>query len=220
MHTSSPVSLPGYLDHPQFNDIETTAHDLSILTAMIRQVEDIRKQVEQPIPLVLPVITSAAEPGQRTHRVVIYRPLPSDQQELQFVGFVSKSHPDTPDSILTALANVDKALIMELAEHPGLLNYSSLELPNGIWYNLVVFAHTEVKNDILALKTHHIAAYELAPSYYQWIRLHHGTIVGKRLAEGMALYKTKHYTFHTLAQPPAMHIQTYDPPVALSRNIA
>jgi hypothetical protein len=220
MYTNSPISLPGHLDHPQFNDIETAARDLSILTTMIRQVEDIRKQVEQPIPLVLPVITSATEPGQRTHRVVIYRPLPSDQQELQFVGFVSKCHPDTPDSILTALASVDKSLIMELAEHPGLLNYSSLELANGIWYNLVVFARTEVKNDILVLKTHQMAAYELAPSYYQWIRLHHGTIAGKRLSEGMTLYKTKHYTFHTPAQSPAMHIQTYDPPVALSRNMA
>jgi hypothetical protein len=215
MYTSSPVSLPGHLDHPQYNDIETTTRDLSILTAMLRQVEDIRKQVEQPIPLALPVITSAAELGQRTHRVVIYRPLPSDQQELQFVGFVSKSHPDTPESILTALAHVDKALIMELAEHPGLLNYSSLELSDRIWYNLVVFARTEVKNDILALKIHQSAAYELAPSYYQWIRLHHGTIAGKRLSEGLTLYKTKHYTFHTLAQPPAMHSQTYDPPVAL-----
>jgi hypothetical protein len=216
MYTSSPVSLPGHLDHAQFSDIATTTHDLSILTAMIRQVEDIRKQVEQPIPLTLPVITSATEPGQRLHRVIIYRPLPLDQQELQFVGFVSKCHPDTPATIATALADVDKALVMELAQHPGLLNYSSLELADGIWYNLVVFAHTEVKNDILVLKTHQFAVYELAPSYYQWIRLHHGTITGKRLPEGLALHKTKHYLFHTLAQQPAIYIQTYEPPVALS----
>src|SRR2546421_3597307 len=84
MYTNSPVSLPSHFDRPQYNDIETTAHDLSILTMMIRQVEDIRKQVEQPVPLALPVITSATEPGQRSHRVIIYRPLPSDQQELQF----------------------------------------------------------------------------------------------------------------------------------------
>jgi hypothetical protein len=104
---------------------------------------------------------------------------------------------------------------MELAEHPGLLNYSSLELADGIWYNLVIFAHTEVKSDILGLKTHQFAAYELAPSYYQWIRLHHGVITGKCLSEGLTLYKTKYYTFHTLAQQPTIHIQTYDPPVAI-----
>lgn len=215
MYTSSPVSLPGHLDHPQLSDITTTTRDLSVLTAMIRQVEDIRKQVEQPIPLVLPVITSATEPGQRTHRVVIYRHLPSDQQELQFVGFVSKIHPDTPTSVTTAMTDVDKTLVIELAEHPGLLNYSSLELADGIWYNLVVFARSEVKNDILMLKTHQFAAYELAPSYYQWIRLHHGTITGKRLSEGLTLNKTKYYIFHTMAQQPSMHIQHYDPPVAL-----
>jgi hypothetical protein len=215
MYTSSPVSLPGHLDHPQFNNMATITRDLSILTAMVRQVEDIRKQVEQPIPLPLPVITSATEPGQRSHRVIIYRPLPSDQQEFQFVGFVSKCHPDTSASIATALTAVDKALVMELAEHPGLLNYSSLELADGTWYNLVVFAHTEVKNDILVLKTHQFAAYELAPSYYQWIRLHHGIIAGERLSECLTINKTKHYLFHTLAQQPTISIQTYDPPVTL-----
>jgi hypothetical protein len=72
-----------------------------------------------------------------------------------------------------------------------------------------------VKNDILAPKTHQLAAYEQVPLHYQWIRLHHGIIIEKGLSEGLTLNKTRYYLLHSLAQPPTTYIQTYDPPVAV-----
>ena len=178
---------------------------------MAQQVEGVNNQLAQQTPPSLPVISSLAAPEGRIHRIVIYRSLPSTRQALQFVGFVSKRHADTPEPVLTSLQDVDSRLVVELAEQPGLLNYSSLELAHGIWYNLVIFVHTEVKGAILGLKTHQFAAYGLAPSYYQWIRLHHGVIAGGHLSDELTLTKTKYYTFHTFARQPDTRIQVYEP---------
>jgi hypothetical protein len=218
MHIGNLISASDRFDSPRFSDMATITHDLSILAVMVQQIEVIREQIEQPILLPLPVITSVAKPGQRSHRIVIYRPLPPGQQIFQFVSFVSKRLSDIPSSIAKALTDVDRKLVIELTDYPGLLHYSSLELPDDIWYNLVVFAHSAAKDDILHLKTHQFAAYALAPFSYQWIRLHYGTIAGERFAASLALYKTKHYVFHAPTQQPTISLQTYEPPLTLRQG--
>jgi len=99
-------------------------------------------------------------------------------------------------------------MLLELAKIPTLLRYVSLQLADGNWYNLVVFSQESAKRDILTTSLHHHAAYDLAPHYYQWIRLHHGIIQQEDTALELMLHTTRYYTFST---PAATYVQAQLP---------
>lgn len=190
---------------------DSDREDLTILTAMAQNATAVSEHIEQQTSPAWPVIVTRNLADERLYRTVIYSHSGLEQQHLPFVGFVSKKQTMLPAAISSRLADIDKTLVMELAQSSGLLSYSSLELRDGVWFNLVVFARSEVKEHILGLRSHQFAAYELAPSYYQWIRLHHGVMVEGQLS----LQKTKYYTFHTASRQPTIYVQTYQPSVAV-----
>jgi hypothetical protein len=135
------------------------------------------------------------------HRIAIYD-INISLSELQhckslvFVGFVSKKRQLLSASIINSIYEVDKTLITELQSAAGLLSYSSLELHRGNWYNLVLLSDHAAKNHIQGSGAHKYAAYQLAPRYYEWIRLHSG-IIADGLNDGqLMLQHTKYYTFH------------------------
>lgn len=143
-----------------------------------------------------PLIYKLQERHGRTHRIAIYRP-----QELlagtplSFVGFISKKQKSLHPSILKKIQMADKKLVEELAEAPGILSYSSLELRNGDWCNLVLLKNASAKIYLKNSETHKHAAYHLAHSYYKWIRLHNGVMPEGLDHMEMQLQKTKYYTF-------------------------
>ena len=132
----------------------------------------------------------------RTHRIVIYhaRDL-SPGQDLPFVGFISGRRRTAPPAIGSEIEQLDRQLVAELANAPGVLSYSSLQLHSGNWYNLAIFRDAGGKTIFHRMDTHTYAAHEIAPRYYDWIRLHHGIIVGT-LADGvLRLQYTRYITF-------------------------
>src|SRR6202043_359578 len=115
---------------------------------------------------------------------------------LAFVGFLSGRQKRLRPSILSAIKRTDKRLVMELADVSGILSYSSLELRNGDWCNLVVLTDASAKRHITGSQTHQHAAYLLAQAYYAWIRLHSGVMPEGLDHMEMQLLKTRYYTFH------------------------
>jgi len=105
---------------------------------------------------------------------------------------------------------MDKKLIVELINTPGLLSYSSLELRDGRWCNLVLFSGPETKMHIRNSELHAYAAYQLSPRYYDWIRLHNGIMPGGLARNEMLLQKTKFYQFHEPHEKPKMRELTYE----------
>ena len=144
------------------------------------------------------------------HRIVIYR-----QQELlqqhsfAFVGFISKRKESLKPSVVEAIRQADQKLVAELIHAPSILSYSSLELLHGDWCNLVVLADSGAKMHIKHSETHIYAAYHLAHEYYEWIRLHSGTMPEGLAYREMRLLNTKYYTFHPDQQRPSVRAQTY-----------
>ena len=96
----------------------------------------------------------------------------------------------------------------ELISNPGLLSYSSLELRNGDWCNLVVLNGEEAKTHLKNTSTHTYAAYQLAPHYYEWIRLHNGVMSEGLDHTEMLLQKTKYYIFYAAQPRPAIRERT------------
>jgi hypothetical protein len=91
----------------------------------------------------------------------------------------------------------------------GILSYSSLQLGNGDWYNLVIMQDVAAKAHIKQNTTHSHAAYHLSTYYYEWIRIHNGLFLEGIDHTRMLLHKTKHYTFQAVQQRPSICEYTY-----------
>src|SRR5260370_811709 len=66
-----------------------------------------------------------------------------------------------------------------------------------------------IREHVKGSTTHAYAAYQLAPLYYEWVRLHHG-ILPSELAQGdMQLLGTKYYTFHVRPHKPIIIERSY-----------
>lgn len=186
--------------------------DLVVLKYMARRLHLTLQQPGQsagPAPRE-PLLYQLQERHGRTHRIVIYR-----RQELfqkrpfTFVGFISKRKRPLLPTIVEEIQRTDHQLVAELVKAPGILSYSSLELPFGDWCNLVVLADVSAKRQIKGTATHAYAAHHLAHAYYEWIRLHTGTMPEGLDQEEMRLLKTKYYTFQPGQERPSIRELAY-----------
>jgi hypothetical protein len=196
------------------DDNESGIADVAVLTYMAHIVADVVAELVAQPEVVYPFLSYREEYFHAFHRVVIYSQPAIAGRDVPFVGFVSQRLSQASGELGQKLSEVDRVLIMELAEQGSLLNYSSLQLHDGNWFNLVQFARTDGKEALLATKTHQHAAYELAPQYYRWIRLHHGLIPQGDPACGLELHLTKYYTFQAPSQRPDIRVQQYQSLVA------
>lgn len=184
--------------------------DLVILRYMARRVYIALRSCNQTTTTSQPLLYYLDERRRRIHRMAIYNPEELLlNNELAFVGFISgKLRPIRP-SIGADLRIVDKKLVAGLVGTPGLLSYSSLELHDGNWCNLVLLNDPEVKIRLKNTEIHRYAAYELAPSCYEWIRLHNGILPAGLAGDGMLLKKTRYYLYQGAGRRPTIREISY-----------
>ena len=185
--------------------------DLVVLKYMAQRVQTMVHLLDTSVPMAMPLLHIVPERRGRRHRMVFsvldgaYFARP-----VVFVGFVSKKRTNLSQAILDNIQLVDKMLVAELADSPGLLSYSSLELRNGNWYNLVLLSDAEAKKHIRSAETHVYAAYQLAPRYYEWIRLHSGAMPGGLVQIELVLQKTRYFVFQRTQPRPVIREMAYD----------
>jgi hypothetical protein len=91
---------------------------------------------------------------------------------------------------------VDDDLIHEFSMHPGVLSYSSFELEDGNYVNVVVLDSPDAKDHWRTSPRHAYAARDLAPEFYACIRLQNGHIPGGLAdLEHLRLLATKYYDY-------------------------
>lgn len=184
--------------------------DLVILRYMVQRVLVTLRSLAQETSTTQPVFYYLDERRRRTHRLAIYRP---DElllnNELAFVGFVSGKLKPLRPSIAADLRIMDKKLVAELVNTPGLLSYSSLELQEGNWCNLVLLNDPAVKLQLKHMANHQYAAYEIAPNCYDWIRLHNGNMPSGLSGNAMLLQKTRYYTYGRAGVRPTIREISY-----------
>jgi hypothetical protein len=206
------------LDYQIYTDVNKGRLDLIVLRYMARSVHlTLLKEVAAKADAIhwtlraAPTLSYFEERRRRMHRIAIY-----DLQQLQvqrdlaFVGFVSRKQQPLSASIVEDIHEVDRKLVVELVGTPGMLSYSSLELRTGNWYNLVLFNDLITKKHIKNSETHRYAAYQLAPRYYEWIRLHSGIVQGGIARCDLVLQKTKRYTFQMISTRPVVRELTIE----------
>jgi hypothetical protein len=113
--------------------------------------------------------------------------------QLPFVGFFGRKRASVDADMLDVL---DAELIEELRHNPHMLSYSSLELPDGSWGNLVIMGSPQGAVDWAGSARHAHAAYTIAPACYLTIRLHSGVLILNGPAHGeLQIRRTKHFDY-------------------------
>lgn len=200
------------IQHFALTNVDDGSQDITILNYIAQATFHLADQLHRDLSsLTLPATHIREVAGGYTHRIVINTCAPINQVTLPFVSFVSKKQAHITEHVQQNIADIDEAMISGLARHSALLSYSSFQLADRDWYNLVLFSQVSAKQDMLSVQLHQLAAYELAPKYYQWIRLHHGTITRKDAVTAITFQLTKYYSFHTPAERPEIRFHTYQP---------
>jgi len=133
------------------------------------------------------------EEQQRLHRIIIRdHAALATTGDLAAVGFFGEQRSKANPALLQ---DIDTELIQEFLQHRYILSYSSLELADGNWGNLVILQHTDGIEHWRASQRHAYAARELAPLYYARIRLHNGLLPGGLDSARLILTSTKYYDF-------------------------
>ncbi len=170
--------------------------DLLVLKYMRQRVRLTLHQLEPCVASQRPIVYNFQERHGRVHRIALYNCQKlAHNPTLAFVGFISRKQQVLDAAILDEIHEVDKHLVSEMANNPGILGYSSLELRTGVWCNLVLMESIEAKQQVLRTETHAHAAYQLSPHYYEWIRLHTGIMPHGLFADEMKALHTRYYTF-------------------------
>jgi hypothetical protein len=141
-----------------------------------------------------PVVLAPPGLQGRAHRAVVcdVRRL-GDGRDLTWVGFFAVKRRDCDHAPLTAM---DDELIGEFPAHPGVLSYSSLELADGDWGNLILLDGDAARQRWRDGARHEYAARELAPRHYTVVRLHQGVLPGGvEAGREPVLRRTKYYDY-------------------------
>ena len=184
--------------------------DLLVLKYMRQRVRLTLQQLEPCVTSQRPILYNFQERHGRIHRIALYNCKELSQRPtLAFVGFISRKQKELDASIVNDIHTVDAQLVAEMVNNSGVLGYSSLELRTGIWCNLVLMENIEAKQQVLRTETHAHAAYQLAPRYYEWIRLHTGIMENGLFSDEMKALHTRYYTFQVAQQNPVIREHTY-----------
>ena len=115
--------------------------------------------------------------------------------ERLMVGFFGSRRADTPG------VNVDELelnVVGEFRHYPGIISYSSIELVNNQWANLVVHQRVEDRTDWRHSQVHISAAETLAPKIYHNVRIHNGCIPSGPTGSGtVEIHSTKYWDYDT-----------------------
>lgn len=119
--------------------------------------------------------------------------LTAKHPSLCFVGFFGERHLDrTAD----ALEEANAELVLEFRNYPGILSYSSMELYDGNWANVVIHDLPRAREYWRSSERHAEAAERLSPQYYRTVRIHNGVISGGlNSGGGLEIQNTKYWDF-------------------------
>jgi hypothetical protein len=171
---------------------ELAREDVIALQYMLAQIQEHFSQADQ-LTARSPILYLPERDG-RQHRIVLLNNMPLRSGEtLAFVGFFGRKRTSADAGLLDAL---DAELIQELYDYPHMLSYSSLELHDGSWGNLVLMSSPQGAVHWAGSARHAYAAHKVAPACYTTIRLHSGIVTLHGAAEAsLHIQRTKHFDY-------------------------
>jgi len=115
--------------------------------------------------------------------------------DVKIVGFFGDRRPYVD---LEEVDGVEFALHEEFKRYPGILSYSSAELVDDQWVDLVVHRDPADREAWRTSQVHCHAVEQLAPKMYHSVRIHNGCILGGPIAsESVIIETTKYWDYDT-----------------------
>jgi hypothetical protein len=176
-----------------FTSIALYARDIEILSGMLGELRYGLHDKEARDLVAFEPQEWIGDEGLR-HRIIIARPeVLKDSPDVCVVGFFGERHLELDGA---PLEKVNTELVLEFRSHLGILSYSSTELPDGNWANLVLHDVPEVREHWRSSEAHAKAARELSPVFYRTVRIHNGILRGGLAGGGaMVIERTKYWDY-------------------------
>lgn len=185
-------------DSPDGHPISAVAHyknDLALLNYLLQDLRVlIRRYAKGEIALAAQQVLHWDVHGLGRRTVVCDPERLKQSREVQIVGFFGDRRPKADDETIDA-SEFD--LIDEFVNYPGILSYSSIELVDHYWANLVVHAEPDDREAWRASEVHKDAVDRVAPAAYHGVRIHNGRIRGEGIpgSKTVLIEDTKYWDY-------------------------
>lgn len=175
-----------------FTSVELYEGDHRLLASMIGDLRTLLDEAAAGGREVLPHERVAWKDDGLRRRAILCDPgalMP--EAELCAVGFLSERHPDVD---IGPLEKANDEIVREFKKYPGVLSYSSYELPASNWANLVLHDEPDVTERWRGGQVHARAVENLSPLHYRNVRIHNC-----RLPDGLTgeifIERTKYFDY-------------------------
>lgn len=182
-------------DHP----VAATSHywgDIALLNYLLQDLRAlIRRHQKREIDLEPQQVLRWNVHG-LSRRTVICDPLGlTGGQQVQVVGFFGERRANAD---LESIGADEIDLIDEFVRYPGILSYSSIELVDHYWANLVVHLDPQDREAWRSSEIHRQAVNDIAPGAYHAVRIHNGFIRdGVPGSTTVVIESTKYWDYDT-----------------------
>lgn len=208
------LSVDETVDGHPCTDVSLYSPDLDLLAYMLQDLRSlIRSNDAGKVELVAHEPKLWVVHGLRRRTVVCEPERIRGDATVCIVGFFAERREDID---YPALDQLELQLLLEFRNYPGILSYSSVELANDFWANLVVHS---VSDDTESWRgsTAHSRAVDVSPELYSAIRIHNGHLEGGIPGnQAIVIDRTKYWDYDH--DPVWQAVRSFDPPLARIRR--
>ena len=195
-------------------DVSLYAPDLDVMAYMLQDLRTlVRSHAAGKTPLEDHAATVWAVHGLHRRTVVCDLAKVRAGDRVCIVGFFGNRRSELP---YESLDQIDAGLLDEFRHYPGILSYSSVELADDYWANLVVHAEPDDREVWRTSKPHENAV-EMSPVLYHDVRIYNGHlpggVAGNRAIE---IDSVKYWDYET--DPTWRAMREFDPPLTRVRR--
>ncbi len=165
--------------------------DLALMTYLLQDLRALARRAAKGELTVEPYGAITWDVHGLRRRTVICNPERLMQQaDVQCVGFFGNRR---NTSAASAVDEAELDVIGEFRSHPGIVSYSSVELVDNQWANLVLHTEPADREAWRHSAVHIAAAEELAPRVYCDVRIHNGHIRDGAVGPETVIIETTKY---------------------------
>lgn len=177
-----------------FTSIALYQRDLAILGYILEDLRNLLARMATGEMTVIPYQTNEWHVHGLKRRAIVTNAMGLyNRRTVCVVGFFGQRHIDRDH---TPLEEANAEIVLEFKNYPGILSYSSMELPDGNWANLVLHDIPQVREYWRASERHARAAQELSPMYYRTVRIHNGVLSGGLMSgKSITIERTKYWDY-------------------------
>jgi hypothetical protein len=179
-----------------FTSVELYERDLYILAYMLEDLRALLGEMAEGSITIAPYQSTEWQVHGLKRRCTVTESMRlSARMDVCVVGFFGERHLDRDTS---PLEEANAEIVLEFRNYPGILSYSSMELADDNWANLVLHDVPEAREYWRASEAHAKAARELSPLYYRTVRIHNGILPGGVLGgKAIVIERTKYWDYQS-----------------------